>query len=57
MLQLNLFKDSVFYIIERMWCMLFHKHLWEQCNGMERCPKCGQEFDEPSQYDVPEGYK
>lgn len=53
MLQLNYFKDSVFYLIERMWCMLFHKHLWEQCNGMEKCTKCGQEYDEPNQYYTP----
>lgn len=46
MLQLNYLKNEVFYIIERMWCMLFHKHHWRKhTDSSDKCEKCGQEYD------------
>lgn len=56
-LQFTYLKDSVFDLIQRMWCMLFHKDKWEPYGDGEKCSICGQEYDSPSQYDTPGGYK
>lgn len=41
---------TVWDIIQRMWCMLFHKQNWEPHGTGEKCSICGQEYDDDPLY-------